>query len=245
MVIVRIIYTSPAFAIMQNSCFGHVPLWCLQQVVFNDKNTWANRQNHHPACISYVPAPHEGLLQHITSDVQDSAHVGSPSQGLGWCGRASRQSIVGAVLECWRWTDTELHWTICCFHNCSFFFFCVRASWALSDDLRKLHFQPVCPNVSVQPELKPAIIDELQQDLRNLADIHIGIWIVEKWAAHDISTQSISSNWVRLFLSERFSDFLGGKVSMIRQALEVKKSRHEAALKIQRCAALQNGWQKL
>lgn len=35
-------------------------------------------------------------------------------------------------------------------------------------DARKLHFQAICPNVSVQPELKPSIIDELQEDLRTL-----------------------------------------------------------------------------
>ena len=36
---------------------------------------------------------------------------------------------------------------------------------------RNLHFQPICPNVSVQPELKPSIIDELQDDLRTLAAV--------------------------------------------------------------------------
>lgn len=77
------------------------------EVVFNDKNTWANRQNHHPACISY--------------DLDDAEeHPDNPS---------------------WE-------------------------RFLSAEDEQKLHFQPVCPNVSVQPELKPAIIDELQQDLR-------------------------------------------------------------------------------
>ena len=38
----------------------------------------------------------------------------------------------------------------------------------LSRRPRNLHFQPICPNVSVQPELRPSIIDELQDDLRSL-----------------------------------------------------------------------------
>ena len=53
-------------------------------------------------------------------------------------------------------------------------------------------------------------------------------------------TQSMSSNWVRLFLSERFSDFMVFR----RQSFDDKTSsggskskRHEAALKIQRCTA--------
>jgi len=81
--------------------------YCSIEVVFNDKNVWANRQNHHPACILY--------------DFED-AMDGNDS-----------------------------------------------APWERflnDDDERNLHFQPICPNVSVQPQLQPFIIDELQEDLR-------------------------------------------------------------------------------
>ncbi|CAJ1335623.1 unnamed protein product [Effrenium voratum] len=77
------------------------------EVIFNDKNSWANRQNHHPACITY--------------DLEDADE------------------------------DAE------------------NPTWERflsSEDEQNLHFQPICPNVSVQPELKPSIIDELQDDLR-------------------------------------------------------------------------------
>ncbi|CAE7368479.1 DRC7 [Symbiodinium natans] len=75
------------------------------EVVFNDKNAWANRQNHHPACITYD---------------FDETDAESPP---------------------WE-----------CFLN--------------DDDEKNLNFQPICPNVSVQPELRPSIIDDLQDDLR-------------------------------------------------------------------------------
>jgi centrosomal protein CEP76 len=76
------------------------------EVVFNGTNTWANRQNHHPACISY--------------DVDEDLEDGQP---LKW-------------------------------------------EPFLKDSDTDLKFSAICPSVSVQPEIKAQIIDELQDDLR-------------------------------------------------------------------------------
>eukprot|EP00931_Biecheleriopsis_adriatica_P046661 TRINITY_DN26816_c0_g1_i1.p1 TRINITY_DN26816_c0_g1~~TRINITY_DN26816_c0_g1_i1.p1 ORF type:complete len:1266 (+),score=279.51 TRINITY_DN26816_c0_g1_i1:37-3798(+) len=75
------------------------------EVVFNMTNLWANRQNHHPACILYD----------LDGDDNDANTLWEP---------------------------------------------------LLKADDTHLTFQPVCPSVSVNPELRPFIIDELQEDLR-------------------------------------------------------------------------------
>lgn len=80
------------------------------EVVFNDKNTWANRQSHHPASITYD----------LDEDPEEVAKVG------------------------WKWEPLL----------------------KITDDEKKHGFQCICPNVSVQPELRPNIVDELQEDLR-------------------------------------------------------------------------------
>lgn len=69
--------------------------------------------------------------------------------------------------------DEQMLISICSPVNFSQFFRIMFVSkWLLHPfrlwDARKLHFQAICPNVSVQPELKPSIIDELQEDLRTL-----------------------------------------------------------------------------
>jgi len=79
-------------------------------VVFNDKNLWANRQNHHPACIKYdFP---------IGEQAEPSA-------------------------DGWKWEPFLKH-----------------------QDTSDMII-PIAPNVSVQPPLRPNIVDRLRNDLRN------------------------------------------------------------------------------
>jgi hypothetical protein len=80
------------------------------EVVFNDRNTWANRQNHHPASITY-------------DFDEDPEEVGS--DGMKW-----------------------------------------EPLLKNAEDEKSHPFQCICPNVSVQPALRPNIIDDLQDDLR-------------------------------------------------------------------------------
>ncbi|CAE7605241.1 DRC7 [Symbiodinium sp. CCMP2456] len=109
------------------------------EVVFNDKNAWANRQNHHPACISYESCwQFEGLISETSAEhAQPSATTSMIQTQKALRGNHSSVLMTKRLL---------------------------KESFAHVG--RSLHFQPICPNVSVQPELRPSIIDELQDDLR-------------------------------------------------------------------------------
>ncbi|CAE8695613.1 unnamed protein product [Polarella glacialis] len=92
--------------LQQNNLVTWLPYDSIE-VVFNQANCWANRQNHHPACILF------------DLDVDDDD--GGPRQ----------------------WEP-----------------------FLKEGEEAEFPFQPICPSVSVQPELKSNVVDTLQEDLR-------------------------------------------------------------------------------
>ena len=69
------------------------------QVIFNDKNSWANRQNHHPACITYVAWLQLSIAGAVVLLPYVLSQAGVTTSGFGGCRRGCRKPNVGAVSQ--------------------------------------------------------------------------------------------------------------------------------------------------
>merc|ERR1711933_182544 len=97
-------------------------------VVFNNKNLWVNRQNHHPACITYDFPDGDG-------DVEEN-DKGEKN---------------------WKWEPL-----------------------IKSDEADNLSFHPISPHVTIQPPLRPNIVDELRDDLRQEMRQNLSLYRAKK-----------------------------------------------------------------